>query len=81
MGRAALRIVHDRRLDLDIVAVNELGAPDTMANLLARDSVHGRFGATVTPVEGGIEVDGRLVRFFRSLIPPCSPGPSSTSTW
>jgi glyceraldehyde 3-phosphate dehydrogenase len=46
MGRAALRIVHDRRLDLDIVAVNELGAPDTMANLLARDSVHGRFGAT-----------------------------------
>ena len=64
MGRAALRIVHDRRLDLDIVAVNELGAPDTMANLLARDSVHGRFGATVTPVEGGIEVDGRLVRFF-----------------
>ena len=64
MGRAAVRIIHDRRLDLDVVAVNELGAPDTMANLLARDSVHGRFGATVTPVEGGIEVDGHLVRFF-----------------
>jgi glyceraldehyde 3-phosphate dehydrogenase len=64
MGRAAVRIIHDRGLDLEVVAVNELGDPTTMANLLARDSVHGRFGANVAPVEGGVEVDGRLVRFF-----------------
>ena len=66
MGRAAVRIIHDRDrdLDLEVVAVNELGQPATMANLLARDSVHGRFDAKVTPVEGGIEIEGRLVRFF-----------------
>jgi glyceraldehyde 3-phosphate dehydrogenase len=53
MGRAACRIIHDRGLDIDVVAVNELGDSATMANLLARDSVHGRFHAHVTPVENG----------------------------
>jgi glyceraldehyde 3-phosphate dehydrogenase len=69
MGRAACRIVHDRDLDIDIVAVNELGNAETMANLLARDSVHGRFRAKVAPVEGGIEVDGRLIPFFAQADP------------
>ena len=64
MGRAVCRIAHDRDLDIDIVAVNELGNVATMANLLARDSVHGRFGANVTAVEGGLEIDGRLVSFY-----------------
>ncbi|HEX4818998.1 MAG TPA: type I glyceraldehyde-3-phosphate dehydrogenase [Acidimicrobiales bacterium] len=64
MGRAACRIVHERDLDIDLVAINELGSPATMANLLARDSVHGRFAAEVTTVEGGLEIDGDLVRFF-----------------
>lgn len=64
MGRAACRIVHNRDLGLELVAVNELGPIDSMANLLARDSVHGPFGAEVTTVEGGIEIDQELVRFY-----------------
>ncbi len=37
--RAALRSSHG----LDIVAVNDLGAPEALARLFARDSVHGRY--------------------------------------
>ncbi len=42
MGRALYRVIEERALDLEVVAVNELGPAPTMANLLARDSVHGR---------------------------------------
>jgi len=64
MGRAFTRVAHQSDLDLDVVAVNELGALPTMAGLLARDSVFGRFGATVEVVEGGILLNGNLVRFL-----------------
>jgi glyceraldehyde 3-phosphate dehydrogenase len=73
MGRAACRIIHARALGLEVVAVNELGNPATMADLLARDSVHGRFHANVNPVEGGIEVDGSLIRFFAQPDPSLLP--------
>ena len=81
MGRAACRIVHNRDLGLELVAVNELGPVNSMAKLLARDSVHGPFGAEVTAVEGGIEIDRKLVRFYAQPIPRSCPGISSASTW
>ena len=49
MGRALYRVIEERALDLEVVAVNELGPAPTMANLLARDSVHGRFAASWCP--------------------------------
>ncbi len=50
-GRALLRAARQRDLGLDVVAVNDLAAPAALARLLARDSVHGRFGEPVS-VEG-----------------------------
>jgi glyceraldehyde 3-phosphate dehydrogenase len=64
MGRAFTRIANERTTDLEVVAVNELGALGTMRGLLARDSVHGRFGASVTTVEGGLEIGGNLLHFY-----------------
>jgi glyceraldehyde 3-phosphate dehydrogenase len=64
MGRAVTRIVSSNNHDIELVAVNELGAPETMAGLLARDSVHGPFAPAVTLVEGGVEIDGHFVRFY-----------------
>ena len=47
--------------DLEIVAVNDLGDVPTMAHLLARDSVLGRFPAEITPEPGALRVgDTRL---------------------
>jgi glyceraldehyde 3-phosphate dehydrogenase len=40
-GRALLRAIRERRLDLDVVAINDLGAAAQLARLLCRDSVHG----------------------------------------
>ena len=55
-GRAFTRAVVARGLDIDIVAVNDVGAPDTLARLLARDSVHGPLGEEVKVQDGRLEV-------------------------
>ena len=43
IGRAVLRIAHEREADIEIVAVNDITDVATLAHLLARDSVYGRF--------------------------------------
>jgi glyceraldehyde 3-phosphate dehydrogenase len=49
IGRLVLRaIVESGRRDIEVVAVNDLGPPETNAHLLRYDSVHGRFPANVT---------------------------------
>ena len=63
IGRCVLRAAIERNeKDVEIVLVNDLDAPDALAHLFAYDSVHGRFGGKVKAVEGGIEVDGKLVK-------------------
>ncbi len=51
-----------RGVDIDFVAVNDLGSLETMAHLLKRDSVGGTFPGTVTAVDGGISVDGDVLQ-------------------
>ena len=57
-GRAAFRAAHERRLDIEWVAVNDVAEPALLAHLLAHDSVYGEFPGTVEAVEGAILVDG-----------------------
>ena len=51
IGRNFYRAARQQGADLEVVAVNDLGAIDTMAHLLRHDSVHGRLDADVA-VEG-----------------------------
>ena len=51
----------DAGADIEVVAFNDLGDDATQAHLLRYDSILGRFGGQVDVVEGGIEVDGRLI--------------------
>lgn len=53
IGRNMLRALYegDKRAELEIVAVNDLGDANTNAHLTRRDTAHGRF-------PGSIEVDG-----------------------
>jgi glyceraldehyde 3-phosphate dehydrogenase len=53
----------------NIVAINDITSPDTLAHLLKYDSVHGRFPATVKAAENGIEVDGKKVRIVAEKDP------------
>jgi glyceraldehyde 3-phosphate dehydrogenase (phosphorylating) len=54
---------------LDIVAVNDITDPKTLAHLLKYDSVLGNLTAAVTAGEDSIKVDGRTVRVFKTKDP------------
>lgn len=60
IGRQVFRILEEAS-DIEVVAINDLTAPDMSAHLLKYDSVHGRFGADVQVVEGGFKVNDRFI--------------------
>ena len=63
-GRAALRAALVSAEDLEVVAVNDLGAPEELVRLLRRDSVHGALGFDVE-LEGTIaNVAGQKIEFL-----------------
>ena len=50
------------RLDVDVVGINDLTDPKTLAHLLKYDSVHGRFDGTVSVEEDALVVNGKSVK-------------------
>lgn len=50
--------------DVEIVAVNDLGAKDTLLHLLRWDSVHGKFPYEVTESSDGFSCEGQEVRYL-----------------
>jgi len=62
IGRNFFRAAKARGEDIEFVAVNDLGSLDTMALLLKRDSVAGTYPGTVVAVDGGIDVDGDVLK-------------------
>lgn len=62
IGRNFFRAAKAQGADIDFVAVNDLGSIDTMAHLLKYDSVAGTYPGTITAVDGGIEVDGDVLK-------------------
>ena len=47
--------------EFDIIAVNDLTDPKTLAYLLKYDSVYGRYKNPVEATDGGLKVDGKEV--------------------
>lgn len=47
--------------DVEVVAINDLSDPATMAYLLTYDSVHGRLDMEVVPQNGSMKVGGRSI--------------------
>ena len=62
IGRNFFRAIAARGADIEIVAVNDLGSLKTMAHLLKYDSVLGVLPNTIEAVEGGISVDGKVLK-------------------
>jgi glyceraldehyde 3-phosphate dehydrogenase len=58
IGRSFVRSAYERGADLEIVAINDVADPATLAHLLAYDSVFGRFPASVTCDGEVLAVDG-----------------------
>jgi glyceraldehyde 3-phosphate dehydrogenase len=61
VGRCFLRAARERGADLEVVAINDVAEPATLAHLLTYDSVFGRYPGRVLTREHGIEVDGRRI--------------------
>ena len=68
IGRNVLRTaLHDK--ELDIVAVNDLTSPKTLAHLLKYDSILGNLPNKITATEDSIFVDGKSIRVFSEKEP------------
>ncbi|MEI6688862.1 MAG: type I glyceraldehyde-3-phosphate dehydrogenase [Thermoleophilia bacterium] len=73
IGRNVLRAAYLRQAPIEIVAINDLTDPKTLAHLLKYDSVLGRFGHQVEVTDGGIAIDGREIRVLAERDPAALP--------
>lgn len=73
IGRNFFRAITARGEDIEIVAVNDLGSLTTMAHLLKYDSVLGVLPNTIEAVEGGISVDGKVLKVLTERDPKALP--------
>ncbi len=69
IGRNFFRAAKKAGADIDFVAVNDLGSLDTMAHLLKYDSVLGQLPNEIKAVDGGISVDGDVLKVLSERNP------------
>jgi glyceraldehyde 3-phosphate dehydrogenase len=70
IGRNVVRAAHTLGVkDFDLVAVNDLTDPGTLAHLLKYDSVHGKFGGTVEATKDGLIINGDTMRVYAEKDP------------
>ncbi|MEK7178196.1 MAG: type I glyceraldehyde-3-phosphate dehydrogenase [Patescibacteria group bacterium] len=55
--------------DIDIVAINDLGAPENMAYLLKYDTIYGLYDKSVEVKNGELTVDGKEIRVLQEKDP------------
>jgi glyceraldehyde 3-phosphate dehydrogenase len=62
IGRMVFRAVAKDFKDIEIVAINDLLAPEYLAYMLKYDSVHGRFNGDISIDGGNMVVNGKKIR-------------------
>src|SRR5688572_24919671 len=72
-GRAMFRAAHQQGADIEWAAINDVMGIESVASLLATDSVYGRFPGVVEAVDGGIRVDGRPITVLAEADPAALP--------
>ena len=68
IGRLVFRQIHNIE-GIEIVAINDLTSPATLAHLLKYDSAQGRFDEKVTSTENSIVVNGHEVKVYAQKDP------------
>jgi glyceraldehyde 3-phosphate dehydrogenase len=69
IGRLVFRAMAERPQEFDVVAVNDLTDPKSLAVLLKYDSVHRRFPGTVEAGEGQLVVNGKALQVLKEREP------------
>ncbi len=68
IGRLVFRQIYNMD-GIDVVAINDLTSPETLAHLLKYDSAQGRFGQDVKHSENSITVNGDEVKIYAQKDP------------
>lgn len=68
IGRLTFRALLTKN-NVEVVAINDLTSPATLAHLLKYDSVHGRFNGTVSAEEGALVVNGIKIPVYAEKDP------------
>jgi glyceraldehyde 3-phosphate dehydrogenase len=63
IGRQAFKAISEGGFDdlFEVVAVNDLASPETLATLLKYDSTYGRYDADIEPMTKGLRFNGREI--------------------
>ncbi len=69
IGRMVYRVMAERPGEFDVVAINDLSDPKSLAHLLKYDSVHRKFSKPVKVGEGELVVDGRSLKVLQEREP------------
>ncbi len=69
IGRLVFKQIIDKELDLEVVAINDLTDPKTLAHLLKYDSLAGIYGKEVGSTEDSISVGNNKVKIFAEKDP------------
>lgn len=73
IGRTIFKILLDRKMPLEVVAINDLSTPSDLAHLLKYDSVHGVWQHEVSASEDAVVVDGKTYKCLKVTDPAQSP--------
>lgn len=68
IGRLVYRRIYQME-GIDVVAVNDLTSPKTLAHLLKYDTAHGRFNADVKATDNSIVVEGDEIKIYAEKDP------------
>ena len=68
IGRLVYRQIYNME-GIEVVAINDLTSPSTLAHLLKYDSAQGRFNETVTSSDSSIVVNGHEVKIYAQRDP------------
>ncbi|MBL9108927.1 MAG: type I glyceraldehyde-3-phosphate dehydrogenase, partial [Myxococcales bacterium] len=70
IGRCVVRALHERGVgDLELVAINDLTNPATLAHLYNYDTVHGRAEQRATAGEGKLTIAGKDIKILAEKEP------------
>ena len=73
IGRTIYKVIRDRKLPLEVVALNDLATPSELAYLLKYDSVHGVWPHEVHGTEDQLIVDGKSIKCLKITDPAQMP--------
>ena len=69
IGRNAFKAFLEKSADLEVVAINDLTTPETLAHLLKYDSIFGKFDGTVSARDDAIVVNGKEIKIIAERDP------------